>query len=388
VPILKAAVLEPDLMHDEAHPARRLLNRMSSAAVATDPASPEGKALAAEIERIVQGILAGFDTDTAIFAAGVQEFERFLADHLRRDDSQTVRAIEAVEAAEKFSVLLSNTTDALCSLLLPLNIDKSISDFIIRAWPHVLVRAAWQDMENRVAAEHPESLFQQYCNVLPELLWSIQEKQNPLDRNALVRLLPNLVKRLRQALALIQMPEEESKEVLDLLVRMHTQILRANSKPREKQLPSLEELRQEFSRLVVRWDRVSWELDEPPQPRAALIEELFASSGIGADLNLGIHGAGPSQADREFLAQTYLLGTRVEFASAQDNGTAGQLVWVSTHRSLYLFKQDRDASLVVYTFASLLDALHNETVVPLEYAPVFERAVESLLLGAGSLRAV
>lgn len=386
IPILKAAVLEPELMQDEKHPARHLLNRMSSAAVATDPATEAGEKLAAEIERIVSKILEEFDVNTLIFSNSVQEFEQFLSDYLRQDGSQTTRGIEAVEASEKFSVLLTNTTNALCDILLPLNADKRLSDIIILIWPHVLVRACWQDLEKRVPSEQSGSMFQQYLDVLSELLWSIQEKQHSHDRTALIRLLPQLVKRLRAALLLIQLPEEECKQILDQLVEMHTQVLRGNQKGEVKEAATLEALREEFSRLMVSWDRASWELNEPPQPRTAVIEDIFAKHCPGTELNLGVNTVATSLADREFLAQTYLLGTRVEFRSSDSEMLPGQLVWISTHRSLYLFKRNRDANLVLYTFASLLEALNTEEIIPVEYAPVFERAVESLLYGAGNIR--
>ncbi|HJV82825.1 DUF1631 family protein [Noviherbaspirillum sp.] len=384
IPILKAAILEPDLMHDEEHPARQLLNRMSSAAVSADTTSATGKNLAAEIDRIVRKILEEFETSTTIFAISAQEFEHFLTEHLRQDDSQTTRGIEAVEASEKFSVLLSNTTNSLCDVLLPLNADKRISDLIINIWPHVLVHASWRDLEKQIPPEQTDSLFQQYRDVLPDLLWSIQEKQNPQERSALMRLLPQLVKRLREALVLIQLPDDESAQILDQLVALHTQVLRG-AQGGSKEMPSLEDLRQAFSRLMVSWDRASWGLSEPPQPRASVIEDIFARFGVQAQLNVGVNSPATSAADREFLAQTYLLGTRVEFSAPDGTMLPGQLVWVSTHRSLYLFKKERDASLVLFTFASLLEALNNEEVVPVEYAPVFERAVESLLFGAGSI---
>lgn len=387
IPILKAAVLEPELMHDEDHPARQLLNRMSSAAIAADAATQGGQKLVAEIERIVRKILAEFHADTSIFASNLKEFGQFLAEYLRQGDSQTTRGIDAVEAAEKFSVLLNNATNSLCDVLLPLSIDKGVSDFIIRVWPHVLVHAAWYDGEKRITPKQPESLFRQYRAVLPELLWSIQEKQGAEERSALIRLLPDLVKRLRSALQLIQLPEEECKQLLDQLVDMHTQILRGSQKGAGKELPSLEELRQNFARVAIGWERASWGLSEPPQPRAALIEEVFAKYNVNAELNLGISTIATSQADREFLTQAYLLGTRVEFRAADEVSVSGQLVWVSTHRSLYLFKQDGNASLMLYTFASLLEALRDEAIVPVEYAPVFERAMESLLFGAGSIQA-
>jgi hypothetical protein len=384
IPILKAAVLEPDLMHEEHHPARKLLNRMSTAAIATDPASPGGHKLSIEIERIVDKLLAEFDTDTAIFGTSLQEFERFMVSYLREDDASATQGIEAVEEAEKFSILLTNATNALCEVLLPLNVDKRVSDFIIHVWPHVLVAAAAQDAERKVAADLTESAVQRYRAVLPELLWSIQEKSLD-ERSALMRLLPDLVKRLRQALQLIQLSDEECKQILDLLVEMHTTVLRGSPNGGLKEYRSLDDLRQQFARLSVNWERVSWALAEPPQPRAAVIEEIFAKRPIAVELNLGVHAVASSLADQEFLVQTYLLGTRVAFPATDGSSRSGQLVWISTHRSLYLFKQDGGSTLMLYTFASLLEALRDETIVPVEYAPVFERAVESLLFGAGSV---
>ncbi|HEY8609551.1 MAG TPA: DUF1631 family protein [Noviherbaspirillum sp.] len=386
IPLLKAAVLEPDLLHNEGHPARRLLNRLSSAALDCNEQDEGAQALAGEIGKVVQRVLSDFDADSEVFAHCVQDFEDFLAGHLKQDDGLALRATEAVEAAEKFSILLTRTTGMLCDVLLPLNVDKRISDFIIQAWPHVLVHACWQDVEAGRAGDQPDSLYRQYHDLLPELLWSVQEKQNPLERNTLIRLLPGLVKRLRGGLALIQAEEAETQAMLDLLVDMHTQVLRGNPKGEIRQQKSLDELRQEFARVVVSWERVSWEQPEPPQPRSALIEEVFAGRGIPAELHLGISAVSASQADREFLAQTYLLGTRVAFAAAGAEPQPGKLVWISTHRSLYLFRKEGKDGLAVYTYASLLEALREEALMPVEYAPVFERAVESLLFGAGRLQ--
>ncbi len=385
VPILKAALLEPDLMHDEEHPARQLLNRMSTAAVAADPASSAGQTLAAEIERVVDKVLAGFDTDTSVFAEGVRDFEQFLAGYLRQDDSHIARGIEAVEEAERFSVLLTNATKGLCDVLVPLNVDKRISDIVIMLWPHVLVHAAWEDRLANIPPDEPQSMYRQFHAALPELVWSVQEKSQQ-DRPVLMRLLPDLVKRLRKALDIIQLPDEESKQILDLLVDMHTHVLRTPAKTASAQA-SLDALRAEFSRLVISWDRASWELPEPPAPREEMIEAIFAKHGVKAEINLGLNTVNSSAADREFLMQTYLLGTRVAFRAVDGSNIQGQLVWISTHRSLYLFKQDRKPVLVAYTPAALLEALREEIIVPVEYAPVFERAVESLLFGAGSIEA-
>lgn len=384
IPMLKAALLDETLMHNENHPARQLLNRMASAAVATDPSSKEGRQLGTEIERIVNKILCEFDTDVSIFASNLTQFEGFLSQYLRQDHAQTALGIEAVETAEKIGILLTNITTELCDVLLPMNADKRITDFIIHVWPQVLVRAAWADHDKKIGTEHAQSAFRMYRAVLPDLLWSIQAKQSPQDRSALIRLLPELVKRLNQAMQLIQLPEDESRQIMDQLVTMHTQVLRGQQKDTAQQVPRAK-LDQDFGRLTINWERVAWTLNEPPQPRSDVIEEVVARYGVPAVLNLGINTVAATAADREFLTQTYLLGTRVEICAAQGARQPAQLVWISTHRSFYLFRQD-DGSLAIYTSASLLEALRDAAVVPVEYAPVFERAVESLLFGAEKIQ--
>lgn len=386
IPLVKAAVLQPDMLQDDRHPARRLLNRMSTAGAGVDMDTPAGKALLGAVEHVIQKVLLEFDTDATVFSAALDQFESFLANHLRQDDKDTRRGIDAVEAAERFSVLLSNATDALCEAIMPLNVDKRVSDCVIQVWPHVLVHAALRDADKGLHHGHADSLYQRYHAVLPELVWSVQEKTDPQQRAALIRMLPTLVKRLRTALQMIQLPEEESKRIMDQMVEMHTAVLRSNGASGTGALPGLDDLAQQFSRVAIRWDKASWALDEPPQPRVSLIEELFAFRQIPADLNLGIQAVGASAAEREFLAQNYLLGTRVAFRSTSGDAVEGTLVWTSTHRSLYLFKRD-DGRLALYTYASLLEALRGESVVPVEYAPVFERAVESLLYDAANMPA-
>ncbi|GAB3550706.1 DUF1631 domain-containing protein [Noviherbaspirillum agri] len=393
IPLLKAALLQPDLLRDDRHPARRLLNRMSTAGVGVDPAAEAGRVLIAEAGRIVRKVLAEFDADMAAFSAALGEFEAFLENYLREDDKETKRGIDAVEAAERFSVLLTNATTALCDAMLSLNVDKRISDCVIHVWPHVLVHAALHDAEQKLSPDNAHSLYQRYHSVLPELLWSVQEKTDPQQRAGLIKLLPNLVKRLRAGLQLIQLPEEECRQILDQMVELHTAVLRGGGGANGAPAPTLDELNARFSQISIRWDRASWSLDEPPQARASVIEDIFARKEVAADLRLGVKAVTATAAERNFLAQTYLLGTRVEFRADDAEPVTGQLVWTSTHRSLYLFKKEgseqkeRDGGLVLYTYASLIEALRDGMVVPVEAAPVFDRAVESLLYGAANMPA-
>ena len=385
VPMLKAAILDPELMHRDDHPARQLLNRMSSAAMSVDPASSQGRRLTAEVDRITQRILDDFNTEVSLFSSSLLEFERFLANHLRQSDARISLGIEALEAAEKVSVLMTNLTAVLCDMLVPLNVDKRVSDIIVRVWPHALARATWIDAVKKVPSSDPRSLFLGYRAVLPDLVWSVQEGLGQQGRARLVGMLPELVKRINATLKMIKLPEEECREIMDLLVAIHTQVLRQADGSGDSAI-DIETLRQIFSRITVHWQHVSWELDEPPQPREEVMGDVLAKLRISPQVNFAVNAVGTSAADREFLMQTYLLGTKVDIRKGEDSRPA-QLMWVSTHRSLYLFRYDDDRSMAIYTHAALLESLREAGIVPLEYAPVFERAVDSLLFGAGKVQA-
>lgn len=380
VPILKAVILAPEVLHDHAHPVRQLFNRMSSMAVGIDPQSEGGRKLAAEIARIAHRILENFEDDVSIFATVLDEFEECLADASRKNNAQVRLGTEALDAAEKISILLTNMSAMLNDLLSPLNLDKCISDFIVASWPRVLVRAAWSDAENSASRMHEASEFLAYRNILPELLWSIQEKPISKDRALLVRMLPDLIKGVKQALETITLPEEESKQIMNQIVSMHTQILRGAKMEIAAPLMELDELRQIFSQLVIYWQHVLWDADEPPQVREEAIEEVLARYRITPIVHFTQIEIAASDDDRELLEQTCLLGCKVTMRDNDGSSQQAQVMWISKYRSLYLFKRDSDDVLVIYTYASLLEALRQGGIASAECASLFERAIDSLLL--------
>ncbi|HCY62691.1 MAG TPA: hypothetical protein DHV59_07660 [Oxalobacteraceae bacterium] len=380
IPFLKAAMLEPQLLQQAEHPARQLLNRIGSAALGLDPASPIAQRLDGEIGRLVKRILKEFEQDTAVFSDCLQELERFLAAELANTDAETTGSIQAAEEAEKFSTVLRNTTESLRGILAPLEVDRRVKDFIEQVWARVLVRAASQD-----AASGSAALGQQYREVLPELVWSAQEKTSPEDRSALMRMLPGLVKRLRIGMLMVHMSEEECKAALDRLVPVHTQVLRSQGAAENARAwPSLEDLRKDFSRLATSDDSAAWMLTEPLQVEQEVLESALADRGVTADLAISRPSAYAAAPSADLLLQLQ-VGSAVEFRLA-DTAVPARLIWVSKHHSLFIFKLDQQTKPMVYSAASLLQALQSGKIGLVEYAPAFDRAVDALMMGAEAVQ--
>ncbi|MBI1890854.1 MAG: DUF1631 family protein [Burkholderiales bacterium] len=377
IPFLKAAMLWPDMLRETDHPARKLLNRMGSAAIGLDSSTPMGGELSAEIARLVKKVLQGFEKDVAIFEECLKELEAFLGAQLRRTDAGSALSIEAVEEAERAGVMLVNTVNLIREILADLELDPRVTGFVIEIWARVMVRALLQDAKNESSAPQ---LAPQYRDVLPELVWSALEKQTQADRNALIRLLPSLVKRLRIGMLMIHLSEDECKQALDRLVELHTQVLRANQVASDKQVPPLDELRQKFARLVINEDESEWTVAEAPPIEEEIVETLLADKGTEADLELDASPSASQPSDNESL-KLIQLGTCVQCWAA-DTHVMARTIWISKHHSLFIFKIDQAAKPLVYSAASLIKALRDGTIRLVEYAPTFDRAVDTLMMGA------
>jgi hypothetical protein len=384
IPFLKAAMLDPDLLQQTDHPSRQLLNRMGSIAVGLAQDTEINQSVAAEIKRLVRKILDEFDNDMSIFTTCLAELDQFIADKLRNTDAATALSVEAIEEAEKISSQTVATVASLRDILLPMNIDKRVADFILNIWSGVLVRASLQDEKNQGdlfghAAGNVSDTKKMSLEVLPELVWSAQNKQSQQDRNALMRLLPTLVKRLKTGLMLLNLSETESKSALDQLVGVHTEVLRNNEENGTEKLPSLDELRQTFSGLKIQDEPIFSKAVARPQIDAALMEKSLTARGVSVSLDVKPSSTFSSRLDETWLSKMQ-IGTQVE-CLVDDAYQLGRLIWIGKNESLFMFKLEVNSKPLVYSSASLNTALREGKLRLIESAPTFERAVESLLLG-------
>lgn len=377
IPFLKAAMLMPAMLQQAQHPARQLVNRMGSAAVGIDPASAPGAQLEREITRIVTRILAEFSNDLGMFAACLAEFEKFLAQDWYRTDPEAQPSVVALEEAEDED---GERQPVLPAWLDDFSLDPRVLDFIATTWVRVLERERALPPDRTRGS--PAGGFH---SVLPDLVWSVQGKQNAQERGELVRMLPGLVKRIEAGLALLSLTPDETRRALDQLVAVHTQVLRGAVAPPRHAAAALPELRARFERQKTDDDAAYAEPLESGRLQAAL-----AKRGVSVDLDMARDTASffDADADADGEAETDWLdrvdvGTCIERWS-DDGFKTGWLVWISRRRTLYLVRMKNGGLPVVYSRSSLVKSLREGSLRLTENAPVFERAVQSLLQGLRS----
>ncbi|HXY05645.1 MAG TPA: DUF1631 family protein [Burkholderiaceae bacterium] len=213
-PVLKAALLDAAFFASSSHPARRLIDRIATAAVGWEPYGDENERFRAEVDRLVREVMLQFDRDLGLFERVLNEFEAFLGDSEPRDADPIARAKRALEEAEKREVLTINTTLQVRRAFEHVELETYLRDFLVGPWVQVLVQASLRD-------DQTKGYSKSFREAIHEIVWSVQPKATAEERRRLVELIPVLTRIIRDGLALIRFPQREQDEFLHNLMAAH-----------------------------------------------------------------------------------------------------------------------------------------------------------------------
>lgn len=370
-PFLRAALNDLAVLQGAHLPARHLLDRIGSAAVGIGAESPLMQPLQGEVERLVNQVLQQYEHDASVFADASLELDGFIAGLLRECDPIVRRAMPAFERAVKVAPFLASLADNLRSQLESVNVDRRMMDFITGTWAQVMV--------------HTYGREQDYGKLLPELVWSAQEKILPEERSVLMKMLPALGRELRAGLAAIGMSEADAQAALDQLVSLHMDVLSNNMPMPTTPRMNVAALRERFAAIDAGQPGLVASTHADALPGQAQFRAEFALHGILATVQPDPALAPVTSYEDEWL-QWAQAGNGFELLSG-DSYVPLRLGAVAPRNAGFLFTAPDHATPLVYSRAALLTAMRDGSLRPIEYSPLFERAVESLMTGAESLDA-
>jgi hypothetical protein len=363
IPFLRAALLDSSLLNDADHPARRLLDQIGTLCAGMTPGTPGAEVTEAVIKRVLDKVLAHFDNDPEVFVSGSIELDSVVAPLLRSSVESILLCAEAIEEAETISTRNAVSADALAEQLLPLKADPRVAQFVTEHWSRVLVHGG-----------------EAYAALLPELLWSAQEKSNPEDRAMLMKLLPKLVGQVREGLALLKLSPASSKAALDQMVAVHMDVL-SNKQVVHGAEKTLAELQAHFTAAGAR----AMNIEHPARIDRDELEAALSRRQVSALLHTEPANLELVREDDDWLMWArpgagFELKIEITFLPLQ-------LIAVSPHGSAFLFSQPDQSEPLIFTKPALIKAMRDGVIRTLEHAPLFDRALESLIAGAESLPA-
>lgn len=373
IPMLKVGMLDKNFFSRRNHPARRLLNVLAQASVGWN--AETDKNLYVKIESIVQKVLEGFDKDVNLFTSLLEDFEAFLAkekqrsEHLEEQSTRLVQGTERLRLAKqqvRIEVERRNQT----------HLPKFVRQFLVSYWQNLLLVTLVKEGEGSVA-------WKRGITAMDNLVWSVQPKATVPERDRMVKLLPSLLRVLRDGMALISMREADFQSFLDQLSICHASIV--NAVPRSgvaandaDEIPMMDD------------DPLADLADAGPviadaSIMTATIHKLVVAGDLKAEeIVIGQEDDTPlDEVEDEFLEQAreLKLGTWVEFAQEDGNALRAKLTWVSPVTGVYLFTNRQGLKACDKTLAGLAAELRRSSARILVDAPVFERAVNTLING-------
>ncbi len=230
IPIIKVAVADKSFFTKSSHVARKLLNEMATAAMGWtgDENSSQKDPLYKKIESIVRQLIENFETDLGVFSELLADFSAFLEKEKKRAAVLERRTIDAEDGKAKAEVARTTVELEMEVRTVGLQLPKVVSDLIKDAWSNVLFVTA---LKYGYEAEEWETQL----SVLEELVWSVQPPRTLEQRQKLIKIVPGLLRKLRNGLDTISYNPFEMSDLFKSLEKVHIACIRGQSRARKAQ---------------------------------------------------------------------------------------------------------------------------------------------------------
>lgn len=387
--VLKVALRDTSLLTQKGHPARMLVNRIGSISLGLKQLDPTGVHITAEICRIVEALLQDDSESVVLFAKMLDEFDAFIAKELRASDKNIERTIDAVEQVQNRTLRFAHTAAQLAEALLGLTIDSYLKEFLENTWVHAIEQAERKDVKRA----------RRYRLLVPDLLWSIIPKLKEDDKTQLFALLPIILNTLREGLALVKWDPVAQQKLLNWLVDAHTSVLRASHSQTLTHVPTLSAIHEHFTNFVNNPEATEQETNEY---KDLAKNQKYLDQAI-KDLDLKVQMLDqvfdqelPHESKDILLRENQVELTPALIQERLRSGIAleinlggkpsqGRLNWVNPNLSnlvLSLEGQDEPSMVSIRMFQRMMN---HGRVRFMEKEPLFERAVQSLLVSADQM---
>ena len=337
VPMLKVALLDRSFFGRKQHPARQLLDKISQLASDLPPVLEGKHPLIVEIETVINRVLRDFDADFAVFEDACAQLDLLAGQREARVEAEIAPQVKELEREERAELAPHVVHDQISRALVDQQVPFALSQFLYSYWSAALGYSYTHHGETSPA-------YISRMETMREVVWSVQTKTDMDARLMLVRILPGLLKRLREGLADTDMPQAEMERFFADLVIFHANAVRSMNHP----LPLPETEQQAAAE------------PPPPPPAEDAAEEEMEDQHTQAARNLN-------------------KGDWVEFH--YDDGTFrwARLGWTGSMKGIYLFTDQDGLNTFSINVHRLAEKLRSGEAQIVQRKPITESAFGKLL---------
>lgn len=352
IPIVKIAIVDKSFFEKSDHPARQLLNELSSAGIGwSNTAELKRDATYDKVESIVIRVMKGSAQDVNLYDELLTDLRASVnTDHQRR--SRVEQRVKESERGKAKTTAAKETVQKLinqkaCGMRLP----PAVGQFISDTWSKVLVYLC-------VKNGTKSSEWQHSVQVLDNLLWCLQPLANVDDLAKRDAIIPELISHLHSGMDTINLAEATRDEQIECLEFQLHEISRHDRAYLEEDAPQDDIFANDFK-----------ELDE-----IVLVESVSSREDSVSE-----------SVDAQFLDQIKGLheGTWVEMIQEDDTRLRCRLAAIVQPGNRYVFVNRRGMKVAQKSRKELALDLERKLLNILDESEVFDRALQAVI---GTLR--
>jgi hypothetical protein len=331
--LLRLAMVDPRFFSEKEHPARCLLQEITQRSLAFGAI---GSISFDQFFKPLQSILGPL-AESPIESA--QPFELALIaltglwdEQRQKRDAQMDAAVLALQRIEDRNLLAAEVVAEITAQPDLRKTPSGVIDFLCGPWAQVIAHATLADKEGSLDPGH-------YRELVLALVWSAQPELTRQKIGKLTRLVPKLLSKLREGLALIDYPPLKTSMFFELLMNLHQQAFKSSPRVKvalrpDSDLPVLPDITELW--VAPAEAKASGFMDAPMElaqarsvpaqltERLPLLAELEVTPPVSVT---------PVQVSPELVLP---LGAWVELLT-NEVWMRTQLSWASPHGTLFLF---------------------------------------------------
>ena len=219
LPVLKAALLDHNFFSNRKHPARKLLDVIADLAANLAPVAEGHHPHLDRLEGIIDRVVQEFDQDPVVFEIAAMEVAALENERLSALEASLTEPIQDLQRAERAETAPVFIGDQIKQALQGQPVMPAVSRFLQDRWAETLSQTY---IEHGSAAPQ----FTSEMETMRELIWSVQPKTDMDTRLMLVRILPGMLKRLREGRARCNVEAHEIDQFFAELVVLHANAVR------------------------------------------------------------------------------------------------------------------------------------------------------------------
>jgi hypothetical protein len=340
---LRLAATDTRFFSDKAHPARKLLDTVTSASLGyASETAPGFSRFMENLQAIAPLLTEEHAGDAQHFATLLEEFERKQARNTPEYHQAQLRAVQALLQAEQRNLLAEKMAAQLKARSDFFHGNRIITAFLTGPWAQVMAR------ERLLAGEGDAAAPAVFKLMLDDLFWSLDLAKVAGHRQQLLRMIPGMLRLLREGLKSIDYPLDKATPFFEELMAIHQIGLRFQ--PDHVPTPAAEPAPPPASSGRHALEKLFEVPDDAPESQTWLAPTEAQHSGFMQDWDSTTEPAtdesAPGQSSQQAQAAgapgaaqpevELKLGAWVDMLVDMQWSRA-QLVWISPEDTLYMF---------------------------------------------------